>query len=993
MAPIGLLLILSVFYFYPVLSLPDQQITVLSNIATDCGFTWTPGVQCGATSSDALSKTKVVCAFNATISDFTVTELSIESTNKCSLRNEFNSLPDLKTLNMYSLNMMNVPQTIYTHTSIETIFYSSSLSTDLVYSMTTGDGTNDYTRMTSLKVFHIESASGVVPKLPNTITEFYCYSTGVPALQVVPSLPMDVFSVNLRIFLAVFHTKISSPSSLLDINIFDLAPNMVSFTIYSPSYPVKFSNFFNPPASLTTLSLYLLDVDDKNIPSVDQVNWGNLVVLLLYQLQLKGTVDPRLFQLKSLTYVELSENPALQGSIPTSIGEPASQIYNLNIRNTAFSGQIPSNFLDSKILMLDFRGTQLSGALPTSFMCFPNSVFETNAVNPKFLFDDNKFSNYQGPSSYRNCTPQITSVVPDFLTSGDTTFAIHGVSLGTTSTLTRVSLTNNVGTSVGLTCVINKLSSLITCYNPNIQGYGQLSVQVLNEANPLPITSIGYGYRKPEIYYISTVPTLGGRLTVYGVNLFMRDKVSSGNKITIGSQECQDLRVEIPFGSASCLVPQGIQSLGDVNIYVEGQSNGADNTIKFNYRGPTVNSPILIGPNIATDITLTGKDFWNDTSLVTVTIDEDIDCSVKSVNHNTIVCTVPPTPFSAGSKNIQINVNGQISPTNSLFQLADPQYCPNACGTDGFCDLTVGFCICKTKFGPACDLDSAPITVDVADTPMVKLANNINPESIMTTQLLSVVENSVETSINGWTPNKISDLLTSYSWTGPSGQSVVVYIRKNTNIGMDKIGYENITYPANSFTYSVKYNKSPSSESLKSLQFKFSSSATPDECQPPPQSFAYATGQSTDLHWSLMTKYGVQYHTRFPLVALVNNNADLRGNVQVNPITQTGNLSTLLINVNSYSTNSVEFQYDMAVYGTSVPRLPILDGCILNNNNNNVNPSSTNSNNWKIGVGIGVGIGGACLIGAVAFIFRQKLKMKKTQSLLDKKLAEMNNKL
>jgi len=985
---IGLLLFLSVFLSQVYSTLPPEQVNVLKNIAQDCNFQWTPNIQCGATSNDLLSKTKVAC--DTSTSNFTVIELVIESTNRCTLRNEFNNLPNLRIITLYSLNMLNVPQTIYQHPSIESITYSSPLTGDLYYSMSTNDGKNDYTQMTSLKVLHIEGASGSVPKLPNSITDFYIYSAATVGFQAIPTLPMNIFNSNLTTFLVIFHTKITSPVSLLDINVFELAPNLVSFTIYSPGYQLKFSNFFKPPPKLNTLSLYLVDLDDKNFPSMDLVEWDKIVVLLLYQVQLKGTVDPRLFNLKSLSYLELSENPSLQGSLSSSIGDPSCLIYSINIRNTAFSGSIPTNFLDSKMLALDARKTQLSGALPQSFMCFPNSAFDSAAVNPKFWFDTDKFTNFQGPTTYRNCTPQITSVSPSSLTSADTFFTIYGTSLGSTASLTRVSLTNSLGASIGLTCVINKLSTVITCYNPNIQGTGQLTIQALNDATPLPSASVGFGYKKPEMYYISSVPTLGGRLTVYGVNLFMRVKNSPGNKITIGTEVCSDLRVEIPFGSASCSIPPGVQSLGDVNIYVEGQANDAENSIKFNYKGPTVNSPVLIGPNIATDITLTGKDFWNDTSLISVTIDEDINCQVLSVNHNTLVAKVPPTPFTAGTKNIQVNVNGQISPTNSLFQLADPQYCPNNCGSDGECDLTVGFCICKTKSGPACDMDTVPVTVEVADTPMVKMANNLNAQTLLTTQLVSVFENNVETTINGWNSNKVNDALTTYSWTGGSGQSVVVSVRKNSNIGTDTIGYSSISYPANSFTYAVKYNKAPDAAPLNSLSFKLQSSASPDECQPPPQSFAYPTGQSTDFHWSLMTKYGVQYHTRFPLVALLNANPDLRGSIQANPTTQTGNQSTLLVNINSYSTNSVEFQFDSAVYQTTATREPLLEGCILNSANGN-SPSS--NNNWKVGVGIGVGIGGACLIGASFFIFRQKLKMKKTQSLLDKKLAEMNNKL
>eukprot|EP01133_Synstelium_polycarpum_P001121 gene1121-1281_t len=763
-------------------------------------------------------------------------------------------------------------------------------------------------------------------------------------------------------------------------NLFANATGLITFALVSYNYPISLPTIFNPPILMNTLGISGLKPDNTTFPALSEVRWNNLVTLYLGENGLTGSVDSGFFFLPNLFTFILQNNPLLNFKLPANFED--SKINQLFVQSTNCSGTVPSTILDNGLSYLDITKTKLGGALPSVFFCLPTITV--------VKFDKASFSN---PT--QQCTPNITMVTPSPIQTNNT-ITIQGQDLGSVFPYFQVRMSNSMGDSFNLNCNLLKSGVMIECTNPLIQGQGTITVQVLNDANPTPSTTTPYTYQSPQITSITPAPTLGGWITVQGHDLM--DNIGLKRKgavqFTIYGQTCINIKVLVPYEQFTCYIGGGITSNVPVILMVKDVFSQAENNAKFFYKAPRVLSSIAPRPDVESQLTITGSDFWMDKSLAKVTIGGSINCPVTHVNHSIIVCTLPATPFSTGRKSINVNVNGQDSQPNSLFEFADRQVCPEFCSNNGVCDVAIGFCVCDTKFGPSCTDTPKPTGfASSLSQPILIIPSPLDARTQLNATLVSVIENGAETFFpTSWVhsyDNKTSTHL--YSWTSGAKQ-VIVSIRPNTLNGVDTIGGAQLTYPAGSQTYAVQYQidgRNPN----QAVQFKFQVSTSPEECVVADSNMAFPSSDSiasseddesisakTSLRWMTMTTYNTQWFSRFPVAATVNN---ISGSVSTSVFSETGSSKIFLVDIVPSQSDSgvlsTSFQYDFAVFEALESRSPTTS-CVKKVNNA-----------WKIAVGVVLGIAGACLLGVgIFFLVRQQRKLDQTSRLLDKKLKELN---
>ncbi|XP_058781877.1 receptor-like protein 7 [Vicia villosa] len=122
-------------------------------------------------------------------------------------------------------------------------------------------------------------------------------------------------------------------------------------------------------SSLTKLvNLSVIVLVGNNFSSVVPETFANLqklTTLSLYDCGLIGTFPQKIFQIETLSLIDLSRNYNLHGSFPDY--SMSKSLYNINLKYTQFSGTIPHTISNMRFLShLDLSYCQFNGTLPNS---------------------------------------------------------------------------------------------------------------------------------------------------------------------------------------------------------------------------------------------------------------------------------------------------------------------------------------------------------------------------------------------------------------------------------------------------------------------------------------------------------------------------------------------------------------------------------------------------------------------------------------------------
>eukprot|EP01132_Coremiostelium_polycephalum_P002251 gene2251-2774_t len=848
--------------------------------------------------------------------------------------------------------------------------------------------TDIFTRyLKGVVTFHVSNGAGNVPKLGSSKIYYY-YFQQAASTTLTGFFDSSVFTSNLlefNLFLNVAPTNQLSPTD------FARATNLNIFNLQAPGYQIDFSMFWKMP-NLQNLGLSGLNFTNKTMPKVDEVSWDKLTILKLQSLKLTGDFDEKFYYLPNLKTLDISNNNGMVVVLTQEIGIN-SYVRNFYAENSGVTGTVPPNIVSNGMRNLFLRNNPfLGGILPSYFLCASSDSLVDDGIEPQFLFDNDTFTNYKGPDSPRNCTPQISGLSPHPLRVNNSITTIIGSELGDSY---QIVMRNSAEDLDNVACLTGEIGDPnLYCSTPLIQGKGILTLKIITGTTPFPTATFNFTYEPPQILTISSPSTLGGWITFTGHNLYA-PKIGKKSFVSIYGRDCTNITILKPFEKFSCYYGPGITSNMGVTVSVKDLTNDIDKTPTFSYKSPLVISSTATRPNIDSILTITGADFWNDTTLVDVMIDNSINCSVLEVNHTYIYCNFPPTPYSPSPKNIEVIVNGRPSQPNSLFSFIDLSVCPSACNDKAPCDVAIGFCTCKDQFGPQCTETNKPASIVERGDAVLNVKTPLNSTTELRAYLFSVIENGAETIIPYWSKVDSGEVnIKRFSWE-LGERKVIVDIRVNNETGIDKIGGSYLPYPADSFTYIVKYQ---GNTPLNSLQFKFAMSITPEECTAPHVNYSYPTNTNSNAHFAILTKYNVNWFSRFPLASQVNE--DGVGSVLTSPLSADGNNTILLASIRYDPTSkisSASFQYDFSVLEAPQMRVPKTTDCVQatptptpSNSQDPMNPSSSDGK-WKGIVGGVVGGVGAAIIGIGGFFFwRQHRQLSKTQSLLDKKLLELN---
>ncbi|GAM28241.1 hypothetical protein SAMD00019534_114170 [Acytostelium subglobosum LB1] len=983
-------------------SIDSDAWKVLNGIASDLGFKWgsSGSAACGVygNNNGQALQSYIQCSDDKrSIIGLTFQAAPSGSSNGCpGLKNNGKYILDGDSWKEFpSLQRLTFVDVDFSSTVEENIFDSSMPNlVRLHFSNTQYKCYNNFaagkTFSKSIVDLYIENAIGTLPSFTsdNRIQYFGLFQGDKSALAY--TLDTTIFTANLAVYnVYMYSTPTIKTTNLDGGKLFAGTKQLIDFQLFAPGLSTDFSTFYNLPKSIKTFKLARLQLINTVFPKITDVTWNNITTFALEGLGFTGTVDSQFFFVPGLATLSLRDNPLLEMSFPANIGT-AGLVSTLILSNTSISGQMPTDIIDKQILtrltltnVPKMKGTKL----PESFLCLPLSYFTGETV-PAYLFDDSTFTNYQGASTPRNCVPSITAISPNPIPSNATFFTITGKNFGDKP---NIQMSN--GDDYYVVNSIPLGANSLMCNTPVfLQGAGFLTLAPKYSPNA---TSIAFSFASPMITSISSPSTLGGWVTLTGFDMlpYIGSQNPPQTYVKIGATTCSDISVIKPFEKMMCRVPAGTTSNVEVVMSIKGLSNDLSATPRFFYRAPAVQTSNAVTAGADTNITLTGSDFWNDVSIINVTVhlgaNTSIACPVSYVNHSTVVCAFPATAFIPGTHNIQVTVAGLDSPANNLFSFYDEQICPNHCGGEsaGVCNVGFGLCNCKRTAGPSCSEGSIDVVLtNNATLPGLNISATNQP-TYLSAYLVSVYENGAETIIPSW---KVSANGT-YTWASGSRQINVFMTANNASSPPVQVGEgSNLNVFDKTFSYQVQYS---SASAYTSLQFKFALEAYPRECATPPVVVGYPTmGSNTSAHWLTLTKFNTSWFARFPQVASVNGEG---GSLSSTIINQDGLGMRVVSDISGASDaepiSSASFVFDFSALTSTVGRDLDVKSCLPTSTDKPVQPSSSD-NKWKVTVGVVVGVVGAAVIaGASIYIFKQHRRLEQTKSLLDKKLSELNH--
>ncbi|EGG15713.1 hypothetical protein DFA_10555 [Cavenderia fasciculata] len=882
--------------------LPAEQVTLLKQLNNYALTYWMPiGSTPGCGSTGLQVRSLVMCnPENTQITGLTI-ETQLLNLNIDMI--DFSVVPYLKSLTFYTSTPVLFPATLLTHKNITTF--------ELIYLTPVQDSTqgmyvdvtrSNWTGMTSLEKVYIDGMWGTLPILPPSVTFVHISAPSQQSLRQfsAAAIHTNLFTPELLVYeLNTFNYLLQGPAFNISIA---QCTKLQSLQIQSAGYNVDFKSFYNLPPVLTSLRLInvFASTANRTIPLYKELTgWDNLVTLELQGLQLTGPLDEQYFKIPYLSVLNLNYNSLLTFTLPNYLN--TSQLTVIRFSGCGLSGSIPANILDNLLMdIVDVSQTSITGELPRVFLCAFHGLFSTN-----YFISGLVFSNYNGSVFQRDCNPTISQIEPF---STNSSIVINGNDLGPKAPYLFLALTNTMGDAIQTSCGFTIPNYRLECTNPLTLGFGKLQVYVLVNLQYTIINS-NFTYQRPSILQSTPCPTLGGRITLYGYDLMANAVRKKDTGISIYGRPCTNYQVLASYRAVSCEYAAGITSNVPISIQVSGLYNNASNDAYFRYLPPNVVSSFATKPNEATQLTITGSDFWNDVSLISVVIEDTtpIPCPVTYANHSYFVCDFPASPYTTGRKNIKVTVNGQTSAPNKLFEYLDETVCPKYCNNNGICDVAIGFCVCNsitntnnTLFGPSCEQESYDNNAVFSTLePILEITPSFNEKTVLTAKLISVVENGAEIIIPSWKYTLLANSSThQYEWT--SGAKIVtVSIIPNQDGGSALFGGSYLTFPSNSYTYAINYTLEGGSDD--SVQFKFSIDMTPDECTIAPITLASpvglneSTGVIGDLRWSLLTVYDVEWFTRHPGIAHVNNGGS--GNMVVANAWRNVDLGTLIATI------------------------------------------------------------------------------------------------
>lgn len=288
----------------------------------------------------------------------------------------------------------------------------------------------------------------------------------------------------------------------------------------------------------------------------------------------------------------------------------------------------------------------------------------------------------------------------------------------------------------------------VTCTTPLNAGPGPIQATLTlnnpplgNDINEIEVTN-AYEYRDdPTVSAISQAygPEIGGTvLTIDGTDF----STFGGNPtVTIGAFPCTVSNVSVAGDEITCTTTAGTGS--DLTVTVtnaSGQSGAL--TTAYTYRpAPTLASvtPTVVQEGVATQLTLTGTNFFDDASLLQVRLGA-VDCDAITLNSATEIVCDTPTTLAPGTYSVHVTTpdSQSASLTDELSVLAAPtltSVSPASGTTAGgtqltltgtnFSDagagptVTVGTLNCTVDTVSAteivCDLDSTPVAAAIVD--------------------------------------------------------------------------------------------------------------------------------------------------------------------------------------------------------------------------------------------------------------------------------------
>ncbi|XP_027907088.1 receptor like protein 28-like isoform X2 [Vigna unguiculata] len=115
-------------------------------------------------------------------------------------------------------------------------------------------------------------------------------------------------------------------------------------------------------------SLTVLNLSHNNMSSTVPESFAKLSKLVQLQLRscgLNGSFPKDIFQIPTLRILDISDNKGLRGSLPNFRSHGS--LYDMNLSNTNFSGMLPGEISNLKLLSrIDLSSCQFNGTLPSS---------------------------------------------------------------------------------------------------------------------------------------------------------------------------------------------------------------------------------------------------------------------------------------------------------------------------------------------------------------------------------------------------------------------------------------------------------------------------------------------------------------------------------------------------------------------------------------------------------------------------------------------------
>ncbi|KAK9085713.1 hypothetical protein Sjap_026124 [Stephania japonica] len=151
-------------------------------------------------------------------------------------------------------------------------------------------------------------------------------------------------------------------------------PKLQVLSFFNCSLSGSFHSSLSKLHSLTELGLSLNNFSAE-IPEFFG-SFSNLTVLELVDCGLKGNVPQRIFTLPKLQYLDLSDNPLLEGSLPEFSQDNSLQyLSTLDLSSCRFNGPIPASlFALPSLMILDLSYNQFSGHLDESTFESPPQI-------------------------------------------------------------------------------------------------------------------------------------------------------------------------------------------------------------------------------------------------------------------------------------------------------------------------------------------------------------------------------------------------------------------------------------------------------------------------------------------------------------------------------------------------------------------------------------------------------------------------------------------